>query len=411
MSLQTKIFEFAPKDPQEVAARDPLQGDLVKLNFGPQHPSTHGVLRLIITIDGERVVACEPVVGYLHRGKEKSAEYLGYQRFIPHTDRLDYLQPLLNNIAYCLAVEKLMGLTLPPRGQAIRVIQSELSRISAHLIYLGTTAIDLGALSIFFHTFKERERIYDIFDYVHGHRMNMSGVRFGGVQNDYDEKAIGMVREFCDDFEEKVDEYETLLTDNPIWHSRNAGLAKLTAAEAIELGLTGPNLRARGVDFDIRKAHPYLGYENYEFEVPIGKEGDAYDCYLVRMEEMRQSIRIVRQAIDKLPSGDIYVEDRRYVLPPKTRALDSMEELIHQFKVVTEMKVPAGEVYHAVESSSGELGFYIKSHGGIAPHRLWIRSPSFVNIHAIPKLAIGRMISDLVAVIGSLHFVMGESDR
>ncbi len=403
MGNETRVLEFVPDDA--------LKGDLVQLNFGPQHPSTHGVLRLIVTLDGETVVDCEPVVGYLHRGKEKSAEYLGYHRFFPHTDRLDYLQPLLNNIAYALAVEKLMGIELPPRGKAVRVILGELSRIAAHLIYVGTSGIDLGAVTIFFHTFKERERIYDIFDWIHGHRMNMSGIRFGGVQNDLDEKALSMIRAFCSDFSEKIDEYETLLTDNPIWYERNKGIAKITAAEAIELGLTGPNLRARGVDFDIRKAEPYLGYEQYDFEIPIGEEGDAYDCYLVRVEEMRQSLRIVEQAVEKLPSGDIYVEDRRYVMPPKTRTLSSMEELIHQFKVVTEMKIPPGECYHAIESSSGELGFYVVSRGGTAPHRLWIRSPSFVNIHAIPKLAKGRLLSDLVAVIGSLHFVMGESDR
>lgn len=403
MSGETRILEFTQDDP--------LKGDLVQVNFGPQHPSTHGVLRLVVTLDGERIVEVEPVVGYLHRGKEKTAEYLGYQRFFPHIDRLDYLQPLLNNIAYALAVEMLMGIALPPRGQAVRVILSELSRISAHLIYVGTAGIDLGAVSIFFHTFKEREKIYDIFDYVHGHRMNMTGIRFGGVQNDLDDKALGMIRRFCDEFENNVDEYETLLTDNPIWYARNRGVAKLTAAEAIELGLTGPNLRARGVDFDIRKAHPYLGYEQYDFDVPVGTEGDAYDCYLVRVEEMRQCLRILRQAVERIPPGEIYAEDRRYVLPPKTRALDSMEELIHQFKVVTEMRVPAGEVYHAIESSSGELGFYIVSRGGTAPHRCWIRSPSFVNIHAIPRLAKGRLLSDLVAVIGSLHFVMGESDR
>ncbi|HET6202231.1 MAG TPA: NADH dehydrogenase (quinone) subunit D [Planctomycetota bacterium] len=403
MSVETKVFELV--------SEDPLRGERRTVNFGPQHPATHGVLRIVLTLDGETVVAADPVVGYLHRGKEKTAESLGWHRFFPHTDRLDYTQSIGNNVAYALAVEALMGLEVPPRGQAIRVILAELSRIGAHLIFVGTTAIDLGAVSVFFLSFRERERIYDVFDRMVGHRMNPEAIRFGGVIADLDEEAVAGIRELVRDFPARFDELESLLTRNPIWISRTRDVGTISAERAVALSLTGPNLRGSGVRFDLRKSLPYLGYERYDFEVPVGARGDAYDRYLVRVEEMRQSLRIVEQALEGLPEGEVFAEDRRYVLPPKVRALTSMEELIHQFKVVTDLRVPRGEVYRAVEAPKGELGFYLVSKGEIAPHRCHIRSPSFINLQALAPMAVGRRLSDLVAITSSLDFVMGEVDR
>ena len=397
----TQVFDF----------KEDLHEDLLTLNMGPQHPSTHGVLRIVLTLDGEIVVHAEPVVGYLHRGKEKMAENLTYLQFIPHTDRLDYLAPLINNVAYCLTVEKLCGLTVPPRGEAIRVIVMELMRIMSHLIYIGTTALDIGAASIFFHSFKERETLYDIIDRITGQRMNNSFVRPGGVGNDIDAKAIAAIKAFVAEFPTRIAEYEHLLTGNRIWWSRNRDVGVISKADALALSLSGPNLRGSGIDHDLRQKAPYCGYERYDFDVPVGTVGDCYDRYLVRMEEMRQSTRILQQAVDKLPKGEIYAEDRRYVMPPKERVFDSMEELIFQFKVVTDMKVPRGEAYSAVEASKGELGFYLVSRGENKPHRCHIRSPSFINLQALPPLAKGRYMSDLVAIIGSLDFVMGECDR
>ncbi len=402
MAVETKLFEIA---------EDPLHGEAMTVNFGPQHPATHGVLRIVLTLDGETILAAEPVVGYLHRGKEKTAESLGWHKFFPHTDRLDYTQSIGNNVAYALAVERLMGLEVPPRGRAIRVILAELSRIGAHLIFVGTTAIDLGAVSVFFLAFKERERIYDLFDRLIGHRMNPEAIRFGGVIADLEGEAIPMLREIVRDFPARFDEYEALLTRNPIWVGRTKGVGTISAEQAVALSLTGPNLRGSGVRFDLRRDLPYLGYENYDFEVPVGTNGDAYDRYLVRVEEMRQSLRIVEQALERMPGGEVFVEDRRFVLPPKVRSLTSMEELIHQFKVVTDLRVPPGEVYAAVEAPKGELGFYLVSKGDRAAHRCFIRSPSFVNLQALAPMAVGRRLSDIVAITSSLDFVMGEVDR
>ncbi len=388
-----------------------LHEDLLTLNMGPQHPSTHGVLRIVLTLDGEIIVDAEPVVGYLHRGKEKMAESLRYFQYIPHTDRLDYLAPQINNVAFCRAVEKACGLEIPPRAQAIRVIVMEMMRIMSHLIYIGTTALDIGAASIFFHSFREREDLYDLADIITGQRMNNAFIRIGGVGNDISTETLKRVREFAAAFPGKVDEYEKLLTGNRIWWERNRDIGIIEAEEAIKFSLTGPNLRGSGVEHDLRRVDPYCGYENYDFEVPVGSVGDCFDRYLVRIEEMRQSARIILQAVDKLPPGEIYAEDRRFVLPPKEKAFTSMEELIHQFEVVAEMKVPRGEVYAAVEAAKGELGFYLVADDGPRPHRLHIRSPSFINLQALPKLSRGRYISDMVAIIGSLDFVMGECDR
>ncbi len=412
----TRTFEYAPNTPgAEVTERDdPMQGELMQLNVGPQHPATHGVLRLVIDMDGEIMRGVEPVVGYLHRGKEKSCESLGWAKFFPHTDRLDYVQPLMNNIGYALALEKLAGIEVPERGQIVRVLLMEVSRIAAHLIYLGTTGIDLGAVTMFFNTFKEREKIYSILDAYTGHRMNNTYVRIGGVYADVDEGVERLVREFLEQFPAQVDEFESLLTSNRIWYDRNRDVGVLTAEEAMAWSLTGPNLRASGVELDLRKSEPYSGYGDYDFEVPVGTVGDCYDRYLVRVEEMRQSARIALQALKRLgqtAGGEVLAEDRRYVLPPRTRVLTSMEELIHQFKIVTDLRLPKGEAYQGIESSKGELGFFVASDGTSRPLRCHIRAPGLMNVQVIPLLAEGRLLSDMVAIIGSLDFVMGEVDR
>ncbi|MBI3820499.1 MAG: NADH-quinone oxidoreductase subunit D [Planctomycetes bacterium] len=408
MAVETKLLEFKETSPS-------AHGELMTLNYGPQHPATHGVLRLLVTLDGEMIIDLDPVVGYLHRGKEKEAEHLGYHRWFPFTDRLDYLGPIQNNIGYSLAVEKLAGIETPPRAQAIRVLLAEVSRLTAHLIYLGTTAIDLGAVTMFFLCFKDRERLFDLLDQYCGHRTNPTPVRFGGLLYDMTPELTAAFRSFANDFVKSVDEFEGMLTANRIWHDRNRGVAVLTKENAIALSLTGPNLRGSGIAHDLRKARPYDGYEQYQFDIPTGTLGDAYDRYLVRVQEMRESAKIILQACDKLDrdlkGGEIVANDRRYVLPARGRVLDSMEELIYQFKVVTDMRLPEGEVYAAIEAAKGELGFYIVSKGERTAHRCGIRSPSFINLQALRPLARGRLLSDLVAIIGSLDFVMGECDR
>jgi NADH-quinone oxidoreductase subunit D len=418
-----QIFEYEPgaatREAPGTAGRpgdpdDPLHGELMRLNMGPQHPATHGVLHLALDLDGECVRNVEPEVGYLHRGKEKTCESLGWAKFFPHTDRLDYVQPLMNNVGYALALETLAGLVVPERGQVIRVLLMELSRIAAHLIYLGTTAIDLGAVSIFFSTFKERENIYSILDAYSGHRMNNTYVRIGGVFADVDESVESLVRAFLLRLPREIDGWEAMLTGNRIWYDRNRNVGVLTPEQALAWSLTGPNLRGSGVAHDLRKAQPYSGYERYDFDIPVGTVGDCYDRYLVRVEELRQSQRIALQALELLGQtrgGEFLAEDRRYVLPPKDRVMTSMEELIFQFKIVTDLRLPAGEAYHAIESSKGELGFYVVSDGSSKPVRCHIRSPGLMNVQAIPQLAEGRLLSDMVAIIGSLDFVMGEVDR
>jgi NADH-quinone oxidoreductase subunit D len=383
------------------------------LNMGPQHPATHGVLRLRLTLDGETILDVEPVVGYLHRGKEKMAEELGWRKFLPHTDRMDYCTPVIPNLGYALAVEKLAGIEVPERAQVIRVLFSELGRIASHLIYAGTTGIDLGAVTMFFYCFREREKIYDILDAWTGHRMNNTYVRIGGVAADLSPRVVDMIERFAAEFPAKVDEFEALLTGNRIWYERNRNVAVIPPERALSLGLTGPNLRGSGVAYDVRKAQPYCGYEGYDFDVPVGSVGDCYDRYLVRVAEMRESCRIVRQALERLPRarGDHLAHDTRYVLPPRGRVASSMEELIHQFKVVTAMALPRGEVYQLVESSKGEFGFYVASDGTPRPARVYVRSPSFYAIQAIPACARGHLLSDMVAIIGSLDFVMGECDK
>lgn len=407
-------LEYRPGEMNPLDHDDPLHGSLVELNIGPSHPATHGVLRLRVLADGEVLHTVEPVIGYLHRGKEKACESLGWRKFFVHTDRLDYLQPMLNNVGYAMALEKLAHLEVPERAQVIRVLMMETNRIMSHLIALGVSAMDLGAVSMFFFTFDQREKIYDLIDAYTGHRMNNTYVRMGGVYADVEEELEGHFAKFFEAFLHKVDEWEELLTGNRIWFERNRGIGTISREDALAWSLTGPNLRGSGVEYDLRKNEPYCGYENYDFEVPIGEQGDAFDRYLVRIEEMRQSARIGQQALTKLKTtrgANVIADDRRYVLPRLSDVTSSMEELIHQFKIVTDMSLPKGEAYMGVESSKGELGFFIASDGTAAPLRCHMRAPSLMNVQIIPHLAEGKLLSDVVAILGSVDFVMGEVDR
>lgn len=386
--------------------------DIITVNMGPSHPATHGVLRLVLKLDGETVVKAVPHLGYLHRGMEKIAENRTYLQFIPYTDRMDYLSPLAANVGFCLAVEDLLGLEVPPRCQALRVMCAELARIGSHLVWLGTHALDMGAATVFFHTFRDREWHYDLVEDLTGARLTTSFTRVGGVAHDADAKWLADLRRFVDEFPKRVDEYESLLTKNTIWLERTQGVGKISAADAISHGMTGPSLRATGVEYDVRKARPYSGYQNYRFEIPTGTEGDVYDRYLVRIEEMRQSAAILDQALKAMPDGPVNVDDPKIFLPEKRRVLTSMEELIHQFMIVTEgFECPAGETYHATEVPKGELGFYIISTAGKSPYRLRIRSPSFNNLSTLPKMVEGGLVADVIASIASLDPVMGEVDR
>jgi len=385
----------------------------MSLSMGPSHPSTHGVLRLQMELDGEILTKCDPVVGYLHRGDEKIAENMTYNQFVPYTDRLDYLAPLANNMAYAIAVERLAKLEVPARCQAIRLITAEMVRISAHLMGLGAFGIDTGAWTVFMYCFTEREKLYKLFEELTGARFTTSYSRIGGLQRDVPEGWTGRVTAFCDQFLPILEEILALLTRNKIFMDRTVGVGVISKEDAIAYGLTGPNLRGSGVGLDLRKDKPYSGYEQYEFDVPVGTKGDSYDRYLVRGEEMRQSVRIIRQAIAKFPEGPWFATDaKRIFAPPKDKILSSMEELIQNFMIVTEgPQMPAGEVYFEAENPKGVLGFYVVSKGGGVPWRLKIRSPSFCNLSILPKLCVGSMISDVVAILGSLDFVMGECDR
>jgi NADH-quinone oxidoreductase subunit D len=391
-----------------------IAGDKMVLNMGPSHPATHGVLRLVLEMDGEQITKAVPEVGYLHRGDEKIAENMTYTQFIPYTDRLDYLAPLANNVAYALAVEKLMGINqdLPPRCQYIRVICCELARISAHLLGVGAFAMDVGAMTVFLHTFTEREKIYNLIESLTGARFTTTYTRIGGLSRDMPPGWVGQCRQFLKEVVVAFNETEQLLSRNRIFVDRTRDIGIIPKELAIDYGLTGPNLRGSGVDYDLRKAHPYLVYDQLEFEVPIGSVGDCYDRYQVRLEEMRQSVRLLHQCLDKLPDGPVSVPDGKTVLPPKEKVLTRMEELIHHFILVTQgVNAPPGEIYFSAENPKGELGFYIHSKGGGTPHRLKIRAPSFVNLSILPYLLPGHMVSDVVAILGSLDFVMGECDR
>lgn len=389
-----------------------LMGEKLVLNMGPSHPSTHGVLRLVMELDGELVTKATPEIGYLHRGDEKIAENMQYNQFVPYTDRLDYLAPVANNIAYALAVEKLMGWEIPARGKAIRVIGCELARISAHLLMIGCLGMDLGAMTLFLYTFTEREKIYNLMELMTGARFTTSYTRVGGQTHDLSPSFIPQLQEFLRTFPPAFEEVDKLVTRNRIFVDRTKDIGVITKEDAIAYGLSGPNLRGSGVDHDLRKKHPYLDYEKYDFEIPVGIVGDCYDRYLVRMEEVRQSVRILQQAVETLPSGPINWHDPKSTLPDKVAVLTKMEELIHHFIVVTEgVDAPPGEVYFAAENPKGELGFYIYSKGGGVPYRLKIRSPSFVNLSIMQKIIPGHMVSDVVGILGSMDPVFGEVDR
>jgi NADH-quinone oxidoreductase subunit D len=389
-----------------------LLGESLTLNMGPSHPSTHGVLRVILEMDGEVITKATPDVGFLHRGDEKIAENMQYNQFVPYTDRLDYLAPLSNNVAFALAVEKLMGWEIPARGKAIRVMCCELARISAHLLGLGANAMDLGATTVFLYTFTEREKIYNLIEQLTGARFTTSFTRVGGQTHDLPENYLQGVSEFLDSFQGAIDEIDRLLTRNQIFIGRTKDVGVISREDAIDYGLSGPNLRASCVEHDIRRANPYLDYERYDFEIPVGTVGDAFDRYLVRVAEIRESMKILRQVVETMPSGPINWHDPKSTLPDKVAVLTKMEELIHHFIVSTQgVDAPEGEVYFSAENPKGELGFYICSKGGGVPYRLKIRAPSFVNLSILPKILPGHMVGDVVSILGSIDMVMGESDR
>ena len=382
------------------------------VNMGPQHPSTHGVLRLLLEIDGETVVRMAPDIGYLHTGIEKTCEAKFYQQVVPMTDRIDYLCPMTNNLAYCLAVEKLLGLEIPPRGQWLRVMLNELTRINSHLVWLGTHAMDIGAMTVFLYCFREREQLLRLFEAVSGQRMMTSYFRIGGVAVEPPLDFFNRVKAFNDAFPEKVDEYEGLLTKNPIFVNRLKGVALLSREDALALCATGPTLRASGVDVDLRRDVPYSGYENFKFNVPTSTVGDVYARYLVRVAELRESQKIVQQALEGIPEGSVKADAPKVVLPDREKMKTQMEALIYHFKIVTEgFTVPAGEVYQAVESPRGEMGYYVVSDGTAKPYRVHMRSPSFANLQTLSKMCEGRLIADVVAAIGSIDIVLGDCDR
>ncbi len=382
------------------------------LNMGPQHPATHGVLRLVLELDGETVVHCVPEIGYLHTGIEKNAEHHTWQQAVTDTDRMDYLSPLINNLGYCLAVERLLSVEVPPRGQYIRVLMSELSRIASHLVWLGTYALDLGAMSVYFYAFQAREAILDMYEAVAGVRMNLSYIRVGGLLYDLPPQLPGMVERFLQEFPRWMHDFRSLLDDNPIFVGRTRDIGLLPAQQCRAFGVTGPALRAAGVAHDLRRVTPYSGYEHFEFDIPTRTEGDSYARYLVRMDEMEQSARIVRQALDGMPSGPWKSADRKITLPPREELKTSMESLIHHFKLASQgFRVPAGAVYQAVESPRGELGFYVVADGGPRPYRMRVRAPSFYNTQALKYVLDGALVADAVAAVGSLDMIMGEVDR
>jgi len=398
------------------------------INMGPQHPSTHGVLRLVLQLDGEYVVSCHPVLGYLHTGIEKNTEYRTWQQGVTFVTRADYLSPFFNEAAYCLAVERLLGIEAPPRAQVIRVMVMELNRIASHLVWLATTALELGAISMMLYGFREREEILRIFELVTGLRMNHAYIRVGGLVMDLPEGATDRIRDFLRRMPGRIHEYEELLSGNPIWRQRTVGIGRMEIEDMVALGVTGPVLRAAGLAQDLRKTEPYLGYETYEFDVPTRTENDVFARYEVRVDEMRQSLRIVEQCLGRLEPGPVMVEDRKVRWPAQLSVgpdgignsedyvrhimEESMEALINHFKIVTQgIKVPAGEVYQAVESPRGELGHYVVSNGESRPYRVHIRGPSFVNLQAIPKMVEGRLVADVIACVASIDPVMGDADR
>ena len=384
-------------------------GQHMVINMGPQHPATHGVLRLVLEIDGEIIVRVYPEIGYLHTGIEKTCEAKFYQQVVPLTDRINYLDPLSNNLCYALAVEKLLGMEIPAKAQWLRVLLAELSRLNSHLIWLGTHAMDIGALTVFLYTFREREDILRLFEAVAGQRMMTSYIRIGGLAM---EDFLNRVQDFIQTFPEKIDEYANLLTGNPIFRNRLKGVGYLSPADAIALGVTGPPMRASGVDFDLRRDMPYCGYEKFQFNVPVSTDGDCWARYEVRLVEMRESVKIIQQALDGMPEGPVKDDAPKIVLPDREKMKTQMEALIHHFKIVTEgFEVPAGEVYQGIEAGHGQTGYYVVSDGTAKPYRVHMRYPSFATLQALETMCKGRMLADLVAVIGSIDIVLGEIDR
>jgi len=382
------------------------------LNMGPQHPSTHGVLRLVLELDGEIIVRLYPEIGYLHTGIEKTCEAKFYQQVVPLTDRIDYLSPMANNLCYCLAVEKLLGLEIPEKAQWLRVLLAELTRLNSHLVWLGTHSMDIGALSVFIYTFREREEILRIFEGLSGQRMMTSYIRIGGLAMEPPLDFLSRVQEFIRTFPQKIDEYENLLTGNPIFQNRLKGVGMLSAADAVALGVTGPPMRASGVDFDLRRDMPYSSYEKFQFRVPVSTVGDCWARYEVRMVEMRESVKIIQQALDGMPEGAIKADAPKIVLPDREKMKTQMEALIHHFKIVTEgFTVPAGEVYQGIESPRGQMGYYVVSDGTAKPYRVHMRNPTFATLQALETMCKGRMLADVVAVVGSIDIVLGEIDR
>jgi len=391
---------------------DATQDKTMVLNMGPQHPSTHGVLRLLLEIDGETIVRIMPDIGYLHTGIEKTCEAKFYQQVVPLTDRIDYLCPMTNNLAYCLAVEKLLGLEIPPRAQWIRVLLNELTRINSHLVWLGTHAMDIGAMTVFLYCFREREDILRLFEAVSGQRMMTSYFRIGGLALDPPLGWFDRAEDFLKRFPPNIDEYENLLTNNPIFVNRLKNVAYLSPEDAIALCATGPTLRASGVDVDLRRDMPYTGYENFKFNVPVSNAGDVYARYLVRVQELRESQKIATQALEGMPEGSTKADAPKVVLPDREKMKTQMEALIYHFKIVTEgFTVPEGEVYMPIESPRGEMGYYVVSDGTAKPYRVHMRSPSFANLQSLRKMCEGRLIADVVAAIGSIDIVLGDCDR
>lgn len=409
--VHPKIIEALLGADTDITIDDALENEMI-LNMGPQHPATHGVLRVVLRLDGETVMAAVPELGYLHRGYEKLAENMSFYEFIPHTDRLDYLSPMANNVAYVLAVEKLAGIEAPPRAQYIRMIIAELARIASHLIAMGSLAMDVGALTVFLWTLREREKILDIWDILCGARFTNSYTRIGGVANDIQPEALAKVKWFIEQYEENLDECERLLNTNRIFIERLEGIGVINGEDALSYGMTGPSLRASGIEYDLRKMRPYLFYNDMDFNIITYKEGDALARYFVRVDETRESIKIIQQALEKMPQGDVLLNAPKKVLPKKTEIYSRMEELIHDFMIVNfGINPPVGDIYHAIEGSKGELGFYMVSNGEGRPWKCKIRSPSFVNLGTLPHLVKGHLISDVVAIIGSIDPIMGEADK
>jgi NADH-quinone oxidoreductase subunit D len=427
------VAERVPQELQGVemargVSAERLREDLLVVNMGPQHPSTHGVLRLLLTLDGEEVVDLRPIVGYLHTGIEKNAEYRNWQQAVTFVTRADYLSPFFNELAFCLSAERLLGIEAPPRARAVRVLVCELNRIASHLVWLATTGLELGAISIMVYGFRERERLLDIFEMISGLRMNHAYLRIGGLAMDLPDDAEDTIRGYLKELPKRFDEYEHILTGNPIWQERNRGVGVLTAEECKRIGVTGPLLRAAGVAHDLRKVEPYSGYDQYEFDVPTRTEADCYARYEIRMAEMRESVKIAEQVLDSLPGGPVMIEDPKLRWPAHLEVgpdgignseeyvrhimEESMEALINHFKIVTQgIRVPAGEVYTTVESPRGELGYYVVSDGGIRPYRVRVRDPSFCNIPALPHMVRGRLVADVIASVASIDPVMGGIDR